>query len=179
MYFEAIIAKHQTCSEKKKVMLDLIINELSPKVDKEDFASLYTDELDIFSHWIYTAILALAEIPNFELSVKNIKEKLIEDLGEEQIEQSLFKLISNGCLVTLPDGKISRKYLRTSTKSDQKHKGAQDYYYLICDLAKKSVSLPFTQRESNSFSFPIDDKNIPIAKEIIRKCRNSLSKLSK
>ncbi len=48
---------------------------------------------------------------------------------------------------------------------------------MVCDLAKKSFDLPIDERETNSFSFAIDDKNLPLAKELIWKCRNGLSKL--
>ena len=52
------------------------------------------------------------------------------------------------------------------------------YYEMICELAMDSMSLPVEEIEINTFSFPIDKKNIPLAKEIIAKCRNQLSQIS-
>ncbi len=49
---------------------------------------------------------------------------------------------------------------------------------MICDLAKNSFELPAEEIELNMFSFPIDSKNIALAKEVICKCRNQLSQIS-
>ena len=177
MYFEAILAKSQTYSEEKMKMYDLIMQELSPRKEKE-FNSFKTSELDIFSHWIYMAILSLSELDDFDLTVKNIKMKLVEKVESEKIEKALFELFSHGLLVTNSDGKIQKKYLRNTTKSDISHKSAKTYYSLVCDLAKKAIDTPLKLREFSTFSMPLNKKDIPLAKEIIRKCRNNLSKLS-
>jgi uncharacterized protein (TIGR02147 family) len=177
MYLEAIIAKSQTDNTERERMYDLIIQELIPNKSK-NYSSLKTSNLDIFSHWIYTAILSLAQLPCFEMSVKNIKIKLIESVDEEKIEKALFELFSHGLLIANSDGLIRTQYVRTTTKSDIKHVNVKEYYSMVCDLAKKSIDIPLEQRELNSFSFTIATEDIPLAKEIVRKCRNNLGKLS-
>jgi hypothetical protein len=68
--------------------------------------------------------------------------------------------------------------LRTTSKSGVQNQDLNIYYNMICDLAKESFDKPVEEIEINTFSFPIDRKNIPLAKEIICKCRNQLSQIS-
>lgn len=177
MYLEALIAKSQTDSLEKKRLYDLIINELSP-TQTSKFKPLYTSELNIFSHWVYMAIIALAEIPSFELTAKNIQQKLIEDLPLKEIEHALFELFSHGILTVDSNKKIEVKFHRTTTKSDTHHDQAAAYYSLVCELAQKSIQTPLEEREFSCFALSLAKEDIPVAKEIIRKCRSNLGKLS-
>jgi uncharacterized protein (TIGR02147 family) len=177
MYYNALVSKSQITNLEKEKMYDLLMNDLSP-TSCDEFTSFRSDKLDIFSHWIYMAILSLSELPSFKLSVENIKEKLIEDIDATKIDKAMLELFSYGLLVTDEKGLIKKSHLRTATRSDIKHDGVHVYYALVCDLAKKAISTPLELREFNTFSFPINSKDIPLAKEIMRKCRNNLSKLS-
>lgn len=177
MYFEAIVAKKQTDIEEKMLMYDLLIEELRPNKEKK-FMAIYSNEIDIFSHWIYTAILAISELPNFDFSIINIRRKLKEEFPEEKIEKAICDLFCAGLLTTDKNQVVTAKFSRTTTKHGEATGSANKYYSMVCDLAKKSFDLPIDERETNSFSFAIDDKNLPLAKELIWKCRNGLSKLS-
>jgi len=177
MYFEAIIARSQTDIAEKMKMYDLIIQELLP-TSTSSFSSMKTSDLNIFSHWIYTAILSLSGLADFDLTITNIKAQLIVDVETSKVEEALFDLFSHGLLVTDSEGRIRKKYLCNTSKSDITHVNVKDYYRMICDLAKKSIDLPLARRELNSFSFPVAQDDVPLAKEIIRKCKMSLIKLS-
>jgi uncharacterized protein (TIGR02147 family) len=178
MYFEAMLGKSQTDSSEKKKLFDLIMRELSPVQDKGSFSKCYANDLDIFSHWVYMAILSLSEIPNFKMSVSNIKKRLKYDLDEFKIESALAKLLKEDFLYIDDNNFVKKRYSRTTTKSDCKNDSAHKYYEIVCELAKKAISVDVEYREYNTFSFPISENDIPLAKEIIRKCRNQLSKLS-
>ena len=177
MYFEALIGKSQTDSFETKKLFDMMLLQLSPSI-KGEYSMYTSDQLDLFSHWIYMAVLSLSEICESDFTVEFIKHKLREDVPTDQIEKALFDLLSHGLLSVDSSGKIKKTYLRNTTKADVKHKSVHLYYKMVCSLAIKSIAVPLNQREYNCFSFAVDEKNIPLAKEIIRKCRNDLSKLS-
>ena len=177
VYFNAIVSMAQNTDKNKNTMYELLNNDLAPNSEQE-FSSFRTSTLDIFSHWIFMAILSLSELRDFDLTVENIKRKLIEDVDESQIESAIKSLIYHKLLIFDDNGKIQKRYLRNSTKTNVSNKSAHIYYGLVCDLAKKAIKVPLDKREFCTFSFPIANKDLPIAKEIIRKCRNNLSKLS-
>ena len=177
MYLQAIVAKSKEVSEEKIRMYDLLINELKP-TSSNKYSICYEHDLNIFSDWIYCAILALSELPEFDLTVENIKNKLSISVPTEKVEKSLFELLQYGLLKVNHSAKIERKYLRSTNRSGLKTDELLNYYDIICDLAKHSFIRSTTEIEFNMFSFPIDSSNVPVAKEIIKKCRNQLSKLS-
>ncbi len=178
MYFQALVSRSKESNEERLRMFDLLIEELRP-TDKDKSVSInYEDDLDIFSDWIYAAVLSLSELNDFELTVDNIKNNLMADINSDRIENALFKLFQHGLLRLNDNGKVEKKFLRTTTKRGLKLKDIEGYYSMICELAKESLEIEATKIEFNMFSFPIDEKNIPLAKEIICKCRNQLSRLS-
>ncbi len=178
MYFQAIVSKSKESNVERLRMFDLLIEELRPSDKNEPVTINYEDDLDIFSDWVYTAILSLSELRDFELTVDNIKSSLIADIKSDRIGNALFKLFQHGLLRLNDQNKIEKRYLRTTTKRGLKLKDIEEYYSMVCDLAKDVLEIESSKIEVNLFSFPIDDKNIPLAKEIISKCRNQLSRLS-
>jgi uncharacterized protein (TIGR02147 family) len=177
MYLQTIVARSKEISAEKIRMYDLLMVELKPS-EGNNYSINYEHDLDIFSDWVYSAILSLSELPSFDLTINNIKGKLSTDIPMERIEKSLFELLQYGLLKVTKDAKIEKKYLRSTTRSGLKGKDLENYYTMICDLAKESFNLSPKEVEINMFSFPIDSENIPLAKEIVFKCRNQLSKLS-
>jgi uncharacterized protein (TIGR02147 family) len=178
MYFQALVSKSKESNDERLRMFTLLIEELRPSNKSKLISINYEDDLDIFTDWIYKAILSLSELKKFELTVENIKSTLITDIESERIEKALFKLFQHGLLRLNDEGKVEKRYLRTTTKRGLKLKEIESYYLMICELAKESLNLEPSEIEFNMFSFPIDAKNIPLAKEIICKCRNQLSRLS-
>lgn len=180
MYLRAIVARSKADDEEKKRMFDLLVEELRPNhQDSEAQYSInYMSKEAAFTDCIYTIILSLSELPNFDLTVKNIQEKLVGKLDQKRVETALFDLLQSGQLRVNDEGRIEKKYLRTTNRAGLKGKDLEAYYTTVCEIARESFDLPSDQIELNMFSFPIASKNIPLAKEVILKCRNQLSKIS-
>lgn len=158
-------------------MFDLLIEELSPS-NNPNYSVNYIEKEHVLTDWVYTAILSLSELPNFDLTVQNIRSKLVSNLDEARVETALFDLLQRGLLQVNDQGEIKKKYLRTASRSGLKGRDIEKYYMMICELARESFDLPSEKIEFNMFSFPIASKNIPLAKEVINKCRNQLSRIS-
>ncbi len=177
MYFEALVSKSKAQNEENIKMYDLIMSELRPtNTDKNP--TFRTSSLNIFSHWIYMAIFAMNDLKDFKLTAENIKNKLRENIEIEVIEKALFQLFEHKILIKEADGTIKSQFFRVTTHSDKAHNSARKYFEMVCDLAKDAYDVSLEKREYNSFSFSIADEDIPLAKEIIRKCRASLGNLS-
>lgn len=177
MYFEALVSKSKAKNEESIKMYDLIMSELRP-ANIEKHPTFRTSSLNIFSHWIYMAIFAMNDLKDFELTPKNIQQRLRENIDIEVIEQALFQLFEHKILIKEKDGSINSQFFRVTTHSDKDHNNVKNYYEMVCDLAKNAYEVPLEEREYNSFSFSIADEDLPLAKEIIRKCRASLGNLS-
>jgi uncharacterized protein (TIGR02147 family) len=177
MYFQAINERSLAKSEEKVTMYDLLLNELRPHFSKDE-VYICKRELDLFSHWIYMAILSLSRIPGFSLHSKNIQNKLKEKLDIGLINDSISKLVEGGLLLEDEQGQLKRVYSSHSTKTDFKSKDVDKYYEMVSDLAVKAISQPLEEREFQCFSMAIDQKNIKLAKEIIRKTRRQLANLA-
>jgi uncharacterized protein (TIGR02147 family) len=177
MYFQAIVARSKVDGSEKKKMFDLLVEELSPS-NNPNYSVNYIEKEHVLTDWVYTAILSLSELPEFDLTVQNIRNKLVSNLDEARVETALFDLLQRGLLQVDDQGAIKKKYLRTTSRAGLKGRDLETYYTMICDLARESFDLPSEKMQINMFSFPIASKNIPLAKEVIKKCHNQLSRIS-
>jgi len=178
MYFQAINERAHVKNSEKALMYDLLIKDLSPGKE-ENYSCYRVDEnLDLYSHWIYMAILSIAALEDFEFSIENIREALRENIDLEIIEKATFDLFSFGLLKREEDGKVIRVHRSYCNKTDNKVKNLESYLEMLCDLAKKSASMSLDERELQCFSFAMSKENMPLAKEILRKARKQIVSLS-
>lgn len=174
-YFMTLVAKTRASHPREESVYDLFLNDLRPSADKEYEMKRFEDG-EIFSHWILTTIISMTELKNFEISAENIKNCLREDLPLELIQSALVYLIEKG-LLEKKDGELVRRYDTVSSTNDKKHLNVKNYYVQMADLSKKAIDLPVEEREFQSFSIALSNEDMPMAKEMIRKCRSNLSKL--
>ena len=176
-YFLSLVAKSKATTDLEEILYDLFLNELSPTKSSTYNTKRFTDG-DLFSHWIFTTILALAELKNFKMTPENIQISLREDVPLEIIQVAFNLIIEKGLMTLKENGQAELRYDFISTENDKKHESVKDYFVQVADLSKKAIDLPTEEREFQSFSLPLNKDQIPLAKEIIRKCRNNLTALS-
>jgi uncharacterized protein (TIGR02147 family) len=177
MYFQVISERSYTKSSDKQLMFDFIMGELRP--EKSEQLSYYrSQDADIYSHWIYMAILSMAQLENFELSVENICERLKPHIEETLVKKAIKQLFNLGLLFVDDRGAVMRKYTGHSTVTDVKFKSSYDYIEMVCELAKGALNMNVAEREIQCFSMAMPKDKLPLAKEIIRKARRQLSALS-
>jgi uncharacterized protein (TIGR02147 family) len=181
IYFTALVAKKRANSPLENELYNLILNDLSPRsplMGKPYFECKRFENSDIFSHWIFTTILTLSSLKNFELSALNISENLREPLSVETIQAALDQLIELELLQKNDEGKLVPTYQSVTSKSNVKSDDASKYFQQMADLSKNAIDVSLDKREFHSFSIPVDTNKIQLAKEIIRKCRANLAALS-
>jgi len=175
-YFLSMVARSKATTDLEEILYDLFINELSPTSNSTYKTKRFTDG-DFFSHWIFTTILALAGLKNFKMSTENIQASLRESVPLEIIQAAFDLIIEKGLMTLNENGTADLKYDRISTENDRKHESVKDYFIQVADLSKNAIDLSLDKREFQSFSLPLNKNQIPLAKEIIRKCRNNLTSL--
>jgi len=171
-----MVAKSKATTDLEEILYDLFLNELSPTSNSNYKTKRFNDG-DFFSHWIFTTMLALAELKNFKMTPDNIQASLRENVPLEIIQSAFDLLIEKGLMKLHENGTAELKYDFISTENDKKHESVKDYFIQVADLSKNALDLPLEMREFQSFSLPLSKDKIPLAKEIIRKCRNNLTSL--
>jgi uncharacterized protein (TIGR02147 family) len=177
MYLQAIIERSTARTKEKVKLYDLLMCELRPYGSNSYSCYREKSDLNLFSHWIYMAILSMTNISKFEFTTENIKRNLHFSVEDKVIDNALFDLFENGLLIKEESGKVISKYSSYSSKTDLGDDDVAKFYEIICDLAKKSLMFSSCKREFQAFSVAIPDRSIPLAKEIIRKARAQLISL--
>ncbi|MFY7993602.1 MAG: TIGR02147 family protein [Bacteriovoracaceae bacterium] len=176
MYFMSMVAKSKSTTDLEEMLYDLFMNELTPS-NKESISIRRFTDGDFFSHWIFTTILSLAELKDFKMTAENIQSSLREHLPIELVHSALDYIKEKGLLNIDDEGTATLVYDLISTENDKKYNFVENYYAQMADLSKKAIKMPLEQREFQSFSIVLNKDQIPMAKEIIRQCRNKLTKL--
>ncbi len=176
MYFMSMVGKSKSTTDLEEMLYDLFMNELTPST-KESFSSKRFSDGVFFSHWIFTTILSLAELKNFKMNALNIQISLREELPIELIQSALDYMTVKGLIRINKDETATLVYDLISTENDKKHQHVENYYKQVADLSKKAIHIPLDQREFQSFSIVLNKDQLPLAKEIIRQCRNKLTQL--
>jgi uncharacterized protein (TIGR02147 family) len=180
IYFTALVAKRRSTSHHEKELYDFFLNELSPKnqfIGDAYYECKRFEDSDIFSHWIFTTILSLAALKNFDLTAVNIQENLRESLPVQVIEAALDRLVQLELLMKNEKGEFVPSYQSVTSKTNVKSSEVTKYFHQMADLSKNAIEVSLDKREFHSFSIPVEVEKIPLAKEIIRKCRANLASL--
>ncbi|MBY0415725.1 MAG: TIGR02147 family protein [Bdellovibrionales bacterium] len=176
LYFLALTAKAPHKNSQLENMYDVLLMDLRPTAQNH-FKEVRFSDGDLFSHWILTTILGATKLKDIELNSRNLKMILREEISEEIIELGFKYLLDQG-LITTQDGKLVKTYHQVSTVTDKKHPNVNNYFHQMADLAKKAVDVSLEERELQSFNMTISKDQLPLIKEVIRKCRANLSSLS-
>lgn len=174
IFFHTLIKLENCRDEAERKMFLTLLKDLTPT---EILSRKESDNQDIFSHWVYMAVLSMSKLKDFKLTEENICKTLKGDVDEEFIKLVLYKLINEGLLIKDDQGNLIKKYDVTTMKNDIKYKSVENYFHQVFDLAKNEISSPIDQREFQCFSMPIKAENIEIAKKMIRDFRYKLSLL--
>lgn len=176
-FFLTLVAKNRCSTDLEENLYDLFITELSPK-NQEEFSVKRFANSDLFIHWIFTTILALAELKDFDMTSSNIRKSLREDLPTEIIQAALDNLIENGLIEITQENKAIIKQTQITSFNDIKDSSVKNYFSQMCELSKRAIDFPLDEREFQSFSLSITKDKISLAKDLIRKCRNNLTALN-
>jgi uncharacterized protein (TIGR02147 family) len=173
LYLQALLQFDSSTAPEEKQLCELWLSELNPG---RTFRVKEMDSFAAISHWLYTAILAMTDLKDFDFNEENIVGRLGGKAKAIEVRGALERLFNLGLLIKTSDGKTKCTYERVTTKNDIRDEGVKKYHQSTSELAKQAVAeLPPELREFQSFSLTIDEDKLGLAKEMIRKFRVQLA----
>lgn len=172
-YFDTLVCLNRsTLPQEREVYLERL-SYLSPKKklemkEVENFHSL-KDPLHII-------ITELSDLKGFEPSAKWIQSKIGFKRSIQQINNAIERLILLGLMKRLDDGKLVKCQDHIYSKSDVIDIGLQKYHQNTMSLAAMAIEKQAPQdREYNGYCINMKSKDIPRAKEFLRKFMNDFA----
>ena len=166
-YLEAIIDLDKAKSvEEKELYLDRV-KKLSPN-HKVQFIEV--ENYKFIKDPLNAAVLELVLTKSFKNDLTWIQSRLNLKVTQNEIKESIERLIVLGHLEETEDGDLERRSPRITSQNDIKNKALQEFHKNVCELAKTAVSeQDVLDREFYGYICNVSKKDIPEAKEWIRR----------
>lgn len=145
------------------------------KVEDKAFL-LQNDVFSLMSDWYFDAILELALVPKFRMEPKVIALAL--DISVVQASMAIETLERLGLLKRNGKGKLSLSFQNTTNilDPDQTTSAQKNYQRTILEKSLSALDVvDRKKRDHTSTTMAINAKDLPKAKELIKKFRNDLN----
>jgi len=130
------------------------------------------EEFVILSDWYNSAILELIELPKLDHSVDAFAQRL--GMRPEVVQEAIDRMIAFGYLARAENRWVAKEPDR-STRKDVPSKVVRQFHKQILERAASALETkPVEERDYFSVIFPMNAKNISLAKEKIAEFRKSL-----
>lgn len=138
-----------------------------------EYRLLKEEELAFIKDWYHYAILFLIQTKDFQLDILWIAKRL--GISSEEVEFAMARLLHLKLVNMNEDGTISLTNNYVKTSDDVANTSLREMHKQMLGLAAHSLENdPVKVRDITSLTIPVNVKNIPKAKEIIRKCQDDL-----
>lgn len=157
-----------TPSKKKSAALTGVVTS--------EYLRLSSDQFEVISSWEHFAILSLLKLKGFKPNVTWISTRLgISTVKTQNAIKRLFRL---GLVTKESEGRWVRIKKGVRTTDDVQSMSIQKSHLEDMNLARESILRDSVSvRDFSSATIPVDRKNLPKAKEVIRKAQDQLAEL--
>lgn len=175
LYLQALIQFETSDDLEEKQLCQIWLSELHP--GQQHYHSREVDELNFYSHWIHTAILAATYTKKPLYSAKDVAQLFSGLVSLTEAHAAIERLLALELLNKNDEGRLVSSYQKLSSKNDILNKGIQAYHKASSEQAIRALDeLALEKREFQSLSLPVPHDKIPQAKEMIRKFRSRFAK---
>lgn len=128
------------------------------------------------SEWLHFAILSLMKTPEFNAEPAWIAKRF--GVAEIEVEKALGRMINIKLIEKDEKGDLQRNSSKVNTTDDVYNLSLQKAHLEDMEIAKKKItSLPVEARDFSFLIFNGNPKNLPRAKEILRKAQDDLEEI--
>ena len=143
------------------------------EAEHEEYLRLSSDQFQIISEWYYFAILSLINTKGFRNDPIWIAKRL--GISISQAGQAVDRLLRLGMVEEVAHHKLKRCKPRYRTTDDVANLSLRKSHFQNLELAKASLETdPVEHRDFTAITMPADLKNLPEAKQLIRKFEQDL-----
>ncbi len=169
-YFETLVDFEKAKNQEERDYYYQKLTQLRPT--NEEVTVLEIENYKYFQNPLHAIVRTMMDRKDFCSDPSWIKEQLRMKVTENEIKDVLKRLITLG-LVEEKEGTLVKSNSRVRNKLDVPSKAVQQFHQKMSQVAAEQVSgQRVDEREYNSFSLNMDKRDIPRAKEKIRKFVN-------
>lgn len=167
-YFESLV--HLEKAKDRTSELHLALLEKMEKFNPGGtYRKLNNSDYKVLTRWYAGAIREMTHFKDFHENIHEIKKRLIYDVPEHEIIQTIEDLISIGLLVRDKNGKLSSSGYTHVMGDDVSNEAWMESDEKTLDFIKEAVrKIPFEERDFRSLTFSIRNEDIPRAMDYIR-----------
>ncbi len=154
-----------------------LLEKFGAKNELEDFIQVDEATFSTLSEWYCYAIREMVSLDGFLEDPNWISEKLLFSVPPMEVKKAIAKLIKSGLLKRGKNGRLELGHVRINTKNDVASEAIRRYHEQSLDNAKTVLrTVAVDQREISSSTFGIDPKDMPEAKEMLRRFRKRFAR---
>ena len=149
-----------------------LIQKLAAKKEAGGFAHVDEATFSTLSEWYYFAVREMVNLDTFLEDPNWISQTLQFSVAPLEIRKAISKLIQVGLLKRDAKDRLQLADARIDTTNDVASEAIKRYHEQSLENAKTAIrTVPVDHREFTSTTLVIDPKDLPAAKEMIRKFR--------
>lgn len=167
--------------ERKDILKEYNIYLLEKLTEKTkssnyDYRLLKEDEIAFIKDWYHYAILFLIRTKDFKLDILWIAKRL--GITSNEVELALSRLVHLNLITINSDQTVSLLNNAVKTSDDVSNNSLRIMHKQMLYLAGQSLDNDSVElRDIISLTLPVNTKNLPKAKEILRRCQDDLMAL--
>jgi uncharacterized protein (TIGR02147 family) len=154
-----------------------ILKRLERSNPKQQFRNLTREHFEAVSQWHHYAIRELADLPGFQEDPKWIQNQLRPSVPLKSVQQATETLENLGLLAR--DEKNDIRYTdKIMSQTDVPDEALKQFHETMLSLAATSLrDVQVEKREISGMTFTIAQKNLSIAKELVRNLYHEMTQL--
>lgn len=124
----------------------------------------------IYDHWLHSVLWVLADVPDFEMTVENVSQKMRGMASKEDIKKSIEFLRKKKLLIpTHKPNAYKQADIYFTPSNDIRRIDIQRSHLHYLDLAKHRINDDVKDREFQGLTIAIERDQFPVIKEEMRK----------
>lgn len=171
-YFDLLVKHSKSINDEEKNLYAQKMAEMRAQ-QKMHFHTV--KNLDIFSNWIYSAILEFCNLKQEVCTEKTIIDSFKIKVAPEIIEEAIEHLLDQQLLSRDEKGNLSKIPFHIISKNDIPVKSVHNYYRQTAELAKEACDIDLNEREFQCMTISLSHSDIPAYKEAIREFRKKIT----
>ena len=175
-YFRDLVLLEKCDVDDTKTRED-ILKRLERSNPKQQFRSISREHFEVVSQWHHYAIRELADLPGFQEDPAWIQKQLRPAVPLKSVQQATETLEHLGLLAR--DEKNDIKYTdKIMSQTDVPDEALKQFHETMLSLAATSLrDVHVEKREISGMTFTIAQKNLSIAKELVRNLYHEMTQL--
>jgi len=174
-YFEDLVRLEKS---KRDIRLSVLLMEKLGQQRGGKFSYLDQKRFSTISNWYYYAIRELVNLKNFREDPHWISGKLKRGVSPKEARKAIKNLLELNLIQRNSKGRLVQANGYVTTSNDLADEGLKRFHEQVLDKAHKSIrDIPTDIREVSGTTFALKLRDLPKAKQLIKKFRKDVCQM--